>query len=127
MLGKLIKLTSHTTTGFPVSPTTLESSKNISELLKNAPIFKDVYSLGKAEGMRDGYIDASVIFEKKLKAQLIAFLEKEENLKLNVEELEKLLIEIEEFVKYLTNQTEMMRNKQLKLEESLQLELKPKK
>ncbi|TCI75664.1 hypothetical protein EVJ20_13315 [Exiguobacterium sp. SH0S1] len=124
MSKKLIELMSLTTTGPYVSPTTLESSKNVGDLMKNAPIFKDVYSLGKAEGMREGYCDASVVFEKKLKSQFQSFLERERDLTSDLIELERLMIEMEDYVEYLTSQTAVSKVQQLKLEESLQLDFK---
>lgn len=108
----------------PMIPPYLLGLKNSSELIKKSPFLRKAYDIGKSEGKQEGYCDASVVFEKKLRSQILDFLEKEKNHASDTLELEKLLIEMENFIEYLTSQTAVSKVDQSKLEEAFLLDLK---
>lgn len=60
---------------------------------------------GRFEGMKDGYTEASVEYENKLRKQADEFLKQKKDVEKEMEEYEKLLNEYEEYIKELEKQS----------------------
>jgi len=101
MLIPVVKVSKH---GFKdgLSEAIKEIERDQNEMLKQSVFFKHAYDLGQHDGQKKGYIDASAIFEQKLKTQALDFLSREQNVLTNLNELESLLEGMEAYIEYLT-------------------------
>ncbi|WP_214701412.1 hypothetical protein [Exiguobacterium sp. s57] len=99
-----------------------EIERDHNEMLKKSVFFRQAYDLGQHEGQKQGYIDASVIFEQKLKNQALEFLSKEQSVLTNLNELETLLEGMETYIEYLTQKKKLTDQENQNLKEALVLE-----
>lgn len=99
-----------------------EIERDQNEMLKQSVFFKHAYDLGQHDGQKKGYIDASAIFEQKLKTQALDFLSREQNVLTNLNELESLLEGMEAYIEYLTQKSELTNQENQNLKEALVLE-----
>lgn len=104
-----------------------EIERDQNEMLRKSPFFKHAYIAGQYDGQKQGYKDASVIFEQKLKTQALDFLTKEQNVLTNLSELESLLEGMEAYIKYLTQKSQLTDQENQNLNEALVLERQLKK
>lgn len=102
----------------------LKDDDDLKNYFKSSPIFKNVYSLGVSEGKKEGLIEAANVFEEKFKSQIESFLDKEENLATDIQELERLLLDAEDYIKLLLAGIEKEKNNQVRFEKSIRLNFK---
>ena len=69
--------------------------RTVREDLEDTPIVSNIYNMGKYEGKKQGYVDASKEYEKKLLSQAEHFINQKELLINEVSNYEKLLDEYE--------------------------------
>lgn len=69
--------------------------RTVREDLEDTPIVSNIYNMGKYEGKKQGYVDASKEYEKKLLSQAEHFINQKELLVNEVSNYEKLLDEYE--------------------------------
>lgn len=69
--------------------------RTVSEDIEDTPIVSNIYNMGKYEGKKQGYVDASKEYEEKLLSQAEHFINQKELLVNEVSNYEKLLDEYE--------------------------------
>ena len=73
------------------------------EICEDNPLTSAIYRAGKFDGKKQGYIDASQTYEKKLLSQADEFLSQKKNLESSIKEYELLLDEYEKEIDRLSN------------------------
>lgn len=94
------------------------------ETVKDNPVTSPVYNMGKDEGKKEGYIQASNIYEEKFYLQAQKFIEQKQLLKKDLEEYEELLGLYEQKIDELNSKIELSNEEKKYLQDLLMMERK---
>ncbi|ETI65981.1 hypothetical protein [Neobacillus vireti] len=92
------------------------------EDLEDTPVISQVYQAGKYEGKKEGYVQASFEYEKKLIKQADTFLKQKKNFESERMEYEQLLDEYENYITEMSNRNDLSAEQNRYLQEMILVE-----
>lgn len=101
--------------------------ERIREDFEDTPGVSQIYQAGKYEGKKEGYVEASYEYEKKLLNQAEAFLKQKNHFEFEKQEYENLIDDYEKYIDEMTNKENLTAEESNYLQQMMIMERKLKK
>ena len=96
------------------------------ELMNDIPgvshIYREGQKQGRYEGKKEGYVDASTVYEKKLREQAAQFLSEKSAFSETIDGYEALLDELQFYIKTLERKETLSKNEEADLDQAIKLQ-----